>query len=358
MTGDPRPIQRSPLAKLLVIDARGELGHLPRRRFVELLRPGDLIVANDAATLPASLKGWHLPSGKAIEVRLAGRRSLDPQDIEAFLAVAFGEAHLQAPTEKRPLPPPLAAGDRFLMGPLKAVINRLLDHPRLISLRFEDSPDSFWAGLARQGRPIQYAHVPTPLAFWDLWTPFASPPVAFEPPSAGFALDWQMLAAIRACGVAFTTITHAAGISSTGDKGLDRCLPFPEAYRISAAAALAISRTRADQGRIIAIGTTVVRALEHSATRDGMVHPGDGLATQRIGPKSRLRIVNGVLTGVHEPETGHYQLLRAFAADSTLHRAREELAANCYRTHEFGDSVFVEADSTIRRSLGGQKRES
>ena len=97
MTGESRPIQRSPLAKLLVIDPRGELSHLPRRRFVELLRPGDLIVANDAATLPASLKGEHLPSGKAIEVRLLGRRSLDPHGIEAFLAVAFGAADFHTP---------------------------------------------------------------------------------------------------------------------------------------------------------------------------------------------------------------------------------------------------------------------
>src|SRR5262249_24908683 len=78
-------------------------------------------------------------------------------------------------------------------------------------------PAATWAGLPGHGRPIQYAHVPTPLELWDVGAPIAGPPVAFEAPSAGFAVDWQTLAAMRERGVAFATLTHAAGISSTGD---------------------------------------------------------------------------------------------------------------------------------------------
>jgi hypothetical protein len=78
-----------------------------------------------------------------------------------------------------------------------------------------------WAGLASHGKPIQHAHVPIPLNLWDVRTPVAGPPVAFEPPSAGFALDWRSLAAMRARGIAFATLTHPAGISSSGDPGLD-----------------------------------------------------------------------------------------------------------------------------------------
>ena len=84
------PIQRPPGAKLLVVNERGELQHVPRRRFVDLLRPGDLVVANDAATLPASLVGVHQPSGGAVEVRLGGRRSLAPDAVRRFSAVVFG----------------------------------------------------------------------------------------------------------------------------------------------------------------------------------------------------------------------------------------------------------------------------
>ena len=111
--------------------------------------------------------------------------------------------------------------------------------------------------------------MPTPLALWDVWTPIASPPVAFEPPSAGFALDWRTIAALRARGIGFATITHAAGISSTGDDELDKRLPFDEPYEIPPSTARAIARTRGSGGRIVAIGTTVVRALEHAAMRDG-----------------------------------------------------------------------------------------
>src|SRR5205085_2410704 len=161
---------------------------------------------------------------------------------------------------------------------LTASVECLLGHPRLVSLRFDGTPDAIWAGLAHHGRPIQYAHVPVPLALWDVWTSIAGPPVAFESPSAGFALDWGTLAALRGRGIAFATLTHAAGISSTGDIELDRRLPFDEPYRIPPATAAAIRRVRARGGRVVAVGTTVVRALEHAATLEPLRNRGPSLS--------------------------------------------------------------------------------
>jgi S-adenosylmethionine:tRNA ribosyltransferase-isomerase len=235
------------------------------------------------------------------------------------------------------------------LGPLRATITSLLNHPRFVSLRFDGSPSEIWEGLAHHGRPIQYSHVSTPLALWDTWTPIAGPPVAFEPPSAGFSLNWSVLASLKARGIGFQTITHAAGISSTGDPELDALLPFDEPYRISLSTARAIEKAQSGGGRIIAVGTTVVRALEHAARLDGMVPAGDGLATQRIGASSRLRIVDTVLSGAHEPGTSHFELLRAFANNETLVRIDQELNAHDYRTHEFGDSVLLEKNN---RELG------
>jgi S-adenosylmethionine:tRNA ribosyltransferase-isomerase len=294
--------------------------------------------------LPASLSGVHQPSGAAIEVRLAGWRTFT-DDVAHFTAVVFGAGDHRTRTEHRPLPPPLAVGDMFTLGPLSATIANVLEHPRLIALQFDGAPDEIWAGIARHGRPIQYAHIAEPLALWDVWTVVAGPPIAFEPPSAGFALSWQLLQRLHQRGVQFATISHAAGISSTGDAELDKRLPLDEPYTIPEATARAIAVARSKGGRIIAVGTTVVRALEHAARRDGIVRAGSGIATQRIGVGTHLVTVEAIFTGTHDPGTSHHELLRAFVDEETLARADEALNANGYRTHEFGDSMFIEMKS-------------
>src|SRR5213592_4412451 len=116
------PVQRSPLAKLLVVDARGRINHLPRSALVDLLRPGDHVIANDAATLPASLHGLHMPTGERIEVRLAGRLSLAADDVSNFSAIVFGAGDFRTRTEDRPPPPRLAPDDRLALGPLSATV--------------------------------------------------------------------------------------------------------------------------------------------------------------------------------------------------------------------------------------------
>ncbi|MGH9673427.1 MAG: S-adenosylmethionine:tRNA ribosyltransferase-isomerase [Bryobacteraceae bacterium] len=349
MTAAHLPIQRPPQAKLLVLDARGYIRHLPRSSFVDLLRRGDLVIANDAATLPASLSGEHLRSGRPIEVRLACMRSVQAGGIRNPTAVVFGAGDFHMRTEDRPMPPQLAVGDRLSLGPLRATVEAILAHPRLVRLAFDGSLVEIWEGVARHGRPIQYSHVTTPLALWDVWTPIAGPPVALEPPSAGFTLDWNVLASLKERGVRFATITHAAGISSTGDAELDALLPFDEPYRVPRSTALAVSRARLRGGRVIAIGTTVVRGLEHAAAPDGSVRAGTGLATQRIGSATRLRVVDAILSGTHEPGTSHYELLHAFADEDTLRRMDEELNMRGYRTHEFGDSIFVERAGSVTK---------
>jgi len=182
----------------------------------------------------------------------------------------------------------------------------------------------------------------TPLAVWDTWTPIAGSPVAFEPPSAGFVLHWRTLDAIHRRGVEFATITHAAGISSTGDAELDARLPFDEPYRITESAVRSIRLARAAGGRLIAIGTTVVRALEHAVSIHGSLRETTGMATNKIGIATELRVVDVILSGTHEPGTSHHQLLSGFVDQRTLAKMDQILRQHAYRTHEFGDSVFVE----------------
>jgi S-adenosylmethionine:tRNA ribosyltransferase-isomerase len=334
-------VQRPPDARLMVVDASGHVVHKWRADFSALVDSGDVVVANDAATLPASVFGIHLPTGGAIELRLAGRRSLRPQHIDRFTAVAFGAGDFRTPTESRPLPPAFTVGDVLRLGPLDAVVRAILDHPRLIEVTFEGSAQQIWEGLARHGRPIQYSYLAAPLAVWDTWTTIASRPVAFEAPSAGFLLDWRLVDSLRARGATFVTLTHAAGISSTGDARLDAMLPLAEAYEIPWRTATAIESARRRGGRIIAIGTTVVRALEDAAASDGRVRAGSASATLRVGALTRLRVVDALVTGQHEPGTSHYELLRAFQDDSVLQQMIAEAETHRYRTHEFGDSLFI-----------------
>ncbi len=341
------PVQRPPDAKLLVVDAAGGLRHADRAEIVHYLRPGDLLVANDAATIPGSLNGTHEASGEKVEMRLAGRDSLAFDDVSEFTAVAFGGGDHRTPTEDRSPPPELLPGDLLLLGPLRATVLRSLGHPRLLKLAFAGTPEEIWAGIARHGRPIQYAYVDEPLALWDGWTRVASLPVSFEPPSAGFLLDWKLLAGLHKRGVRFATLTHAAGISSTGDPALDRRLPLDEPYQIPESAVHAIRQTMAEGGRVIALGTTVTRALEHAASRGGLTS-GAGVANQRLGPGTELRVVDAIISGVHEPGDSHYELLRAFADDAVLRRIDAALEEQGYRTHEFGDSVFLERSVRVR----------
>lgn len=349
MIAADRPARRS--GRLLAVAADGGIRHLPRDRLSDLFAPGDVVVANDAATLPASLFGVHVPSGEPIEVRLAGWVS--PGDPSKFVALAFGAGDHRIRTEDRPLPPRLSRGDRLQLGPLAAVVERPLGHDRLFKLRFLGTHTTTLAGLARHGRPIQYAHVPEPLAMWDVWTSIAARPAAFEPPSAAFALDWRTLHAWRRRGVRLVTLTHAAGISSTGDPTLDRELPFDEPYRIPARTVTAIATAKAVGRRVIASGTTVVRALESAAVADGSVRAGEGIATGRIGGGTRLEVVDTILTGVHQAGESHFELLRAFAGDALLARISAAFVAGDYRAHEFGDSMLLERQGLARRLRHG-----
>jgi S-adenosylmethionine:tRNA ribosyltransferase-isomerase len=327
-------------AKLLIVEGSGTVRDVPRTELASLFSPGDLIVANDAATLPASLHGTHLTSGEPVEIRLAAWVSAgDPM---RFVALAFGTGDYRKRTEDRAAPPPLLLGDPLSLGPLIAIVERHLGHPRLVALHFLGNREEVLGGLARHGRPIQYAHVAEPLALWDVWTRFAANPVAFEPPSAGFALNWRTLGAWQRRGIGFATLTHAAGISSTGDAALDLRLPFDEPYCIPAGTAAAVNQAKSQGGRVTAIGTTVVRALESAGGPDGRIRAGDGIASGRIGRETRLRVVDAILTGVHQAGESHFELLEAFADDEALRRISALAVSHGYRTHEFGDSMLIE----------------
>jgi S-adenosylmethionine:tRNA ribosyltransferase-isomerase len=289
------------------------------------LRAGDLVVVNDASTLPASLYA-RTASGEALELRIVGATDVDGSAVH-FTAAVLGSGDWHTRTEDRPAPPCLMAGDELAIGDelVAHVLARsvLSDHLVHIELGLHEAmadAAAIWAALYRAGRPVQYAHVPEALALWDVQNAWAGRPWAVEMPSAGRALDIGTLLALRARGVEVAVITHAAGISATGHPEIDTRLPLPERFEVSDATARAVNRTRARGGRVIAIGTSVVRALESAsrASRDGALHAAAGVTELLLGPSTPRHVVDAVLTGVHESDTTHFTLLKAFTDHATL----------------------------------------
>jgi S-adenosylmethionine:tRNA ribosyltransferase-isomerase len=353
------PEQRDDVRLLVIDPAAPEGAGLRETRtpaLPDLLAPGDLLVVNDAATLPASLRGFD-EAGRPVEARLIAARGGWRADAGAstplrFAAVLFGAGDWHTRTEDRPPPPQLVEGARLRFGALRATTGRHATlSPRLVELRFEGEggpldADALWAALYKEGRPVQYAHLAHDLPLWAVQTVYATRPWAFEMPSAGRPLSWEILLALRRRGVRWASLTHAAGLSATGDPAIDAALPLPEAFDIPAATARAVAETRARNGRVVAVGTTVVRALEGAAQQhhghgQGIVRAGRGETDLRITPTFRPRVVDGILSGAHAAHETHFQLLAAFAGADLLTAAAAHAERAGFLTHELGDSMLV-----------------
>ncbi len=335
------PARRDDVRLLVVDPAVASFAETRTTALPALLRAGDLLVVNDAATLPASLRGQD-QHGRALEARLISVADDDHEATPRFWAALLGAGDWHQRTEDRPAPPPLAPGDQLRFGALAGeIVARARLSPRLVAIRFDAAGDALWAAIYREARPVQYSHVEHELPLWAVQTVYAARPWAFEMPSAGRPLSWEMLLALRRNGVRWAALTHAAGLSATGDPAIDAALPLPERYEIPAATVSAIEEAHRDGGRVIAVGTTVVRALEGAAATDGALRAGRGTTDLRIGPRFRPRVVDGILSGAHAEGESHFALLGAFASAELLHDASAFADARGFQTHELGDSMLI-----------------
>lgn len=298
----------------------------------DLLHAGDLVIVNDAATLPASLPG-RTARGERFELRLSA-----PVHGNRLIGVLLGTGDHRTRTEHRGAPPALAVGDHVTVGAIDATVARVAG--RLVELTTRLAEDELWQAIYAAGAPVQYAHRAALLPLYAVQTAYAARPWAAEMPSAGRPLTWEVLLGLRRHGVAIATLTHAAGLSSTGDDALDRALPWPERYEIPRATVAAIAETKARGGRVIAVGTTVVRALE-AAAQPGELHAGSGTATLRLDAHATLRVVDGLVSGLHVPGESHFDLLSAFAPRDRLERAIALAAAHGLSSHELGDACLI-----------------
>jgi S-adenosylmethionine:tRNA ribosyltransferase-isomerase len=324
---------------------------LVHARFSELpdhLRAGDLLVVNESATLPAALDA-RLEDGTEVELHLS---TPEPGD-EARLGAADERVRpdatraVEAGGRSRWVVELRQAGARFRDAragdrlSLPAGAGAQLAAPYLSAGRLWiaalDLPAPLLDYLAAHGRPIRYAHQPRPRPLADHQTIFASVPGSAEMPSAGRPFTPRLLHALAARGIGVGPILLHTGVSSQ-ERG-ER--PYPERFAVSAATAARVNATRRAGGRVIAVGTTVTRALETAAAVDGTVAAASGWTALTITPERGVRAVDGLITGWHEPDASHLLLLEAVAGRALVERSYAAAVALRYRWHEFGDSHLL-----------------
>jgi S-adenosylmethionine:tRNA ribosyltransferase-isomerase len=305
--------------RMLVATGDG-LAHGQARDLPAHLRAGDVLVVNTSATLPAALTAvradgsplaLHLstPDGPRrwiVELRRDGERFAGGRAGERLALPGGATATLLAP---------YLAGARLWLAALDTAEVPLLDY------------------LARHGAPIRYGYV----ELADYQTVFALHPGSAEMPSAGRPFTPELVTALVARGIAVAPLLLHTGVSSleAGE------VPYPERYAVPAATARAVNAARAGGGRVVAVGTTVVRALETVARADGAVEPGAGWTHHVVTPEVGVRAVDGLLTGWHEPDASHLLMLEAVGGRALV-AASYAAALRCgYRWHEFGDVHLV-----------------
>jgi S-adenosylmethionine:tRNA ribosyltransferase-isomerase len=331
----PPPAQRAALpaelrgmrrdgARLCVVDgASRRISHTVVARLSNHLRAGDALVVNSSRTMPAAI-AMRRDGGAAVQIRLTALR-----DGLHGIAVGTTPPHLSVP---------LHIGERLRAdtGLVLRVSGRRDDVPLLWRLTIEagDYVDS----LLRAGEPIRYSYVPHPVPLEHYQTVYAGVPGSVETPSAGRHLTWELLEQLRHLGVAVTDIVLHCGLSSLQDDDADARKPLVEEwFEVGEHAERVINGAR----RVVAVGTTVVRALETAAGAAGRVRAARGWTEMTIAPSATLRVVDALLTGLHEPPATHLDMLGAFIDQNLLDQAYDEVRERGYLWHEFGDAMLI-----------------
>ena len=325
LSADQPPEQRGlPRDQVRLLAARPD--GVEHARFADLagfLAPGDLVVVNTSATLAAAVDG--LRAG-ADEVTVHFSTALDDG---TWLVEVRPRVDATGPV------PDATAGERITL-PVGVVATLLDRRGRLwqADIAVEGDVETY---LERHGRPITYSYVRGHWPIDAYQTAFTRDPGSAEMPSAGRPFTSDLVTTLITAGVAVAPITLHTGVSSLeeGER------PLPERYRVPRATARLVNLTKASGGRIVAVGTTVARALETVTHVDGWVGAGSGWTDLVLGPSRPARVVNGLITGWHAPGASHLLLLEAVAGAGLVASAYREALAEGYLWHEFGDSCLL-----------------
>jgi S-adenosylmethionine:tRNA ribosyltransferase-isomerase len=322
--------------RLMVIDRTDyTINHTRFYEIGKFLVPGDLMIFNTSRTLPASLMGYSKPAGPLVEVRLA--EHLADNSWLALIRCQEGDGPFSCDISE-------GMQIEFDSGLVATVYNQDERIKRLRKIGFSKSGTELFESFYHIGQPIRYEYVSEP---WDLdyyQTVYATNPGSAEMPSAGRPFTWKLLFELKRNGIKMAYISLHTGLSSYMDSGLDqRHIASEEEYFVSSKTAEQLNRTHSLGGRVIAVGTTVVRTLETVAAdgKKGKVKAGHGYTRMHITANHRLKAVDGLLTGLHEPEASHLDLLTAFLPAERLHEAYKKAIQRKYLWHEFGDMNLI-----------------
>jgi S-adenosylmethionine:tRNA ribosyltransferase-isomerase len=325
--------------RLMVSHADARIEHLRFHQLPRVLDRGDLLVVNASATLNAALPARRT-FGMRVDLHLSTRLPGGLWTVEVRQSDLTGSKPLRLGLAGEVLRLP-DGGRASLLAPYPFA-GDLFARARLWTAALE-LPTALDQYLDEHGRPIRYNYVPRPWPLAYYQTVFAAEPGSAEMPSAGRPFTSNLLAALRSAGVAIAPIVLHTGVSSLEDHEP----PYEERFRVPSTTASLVNDTRAAGRRVIAVGTTVVRALESVTAEDGVVHPGGGWTDLVLTGDRPLRAVHGLITGLHEPKGSHLSIVRAVAetaashADRRLSAAYDEAAERGYLLHEFGDSHVI-----------------
>jgi S-adenosylmethionine:tRNA ribosyltransferase-isomerase len=323
---EARGLRRDQVRLLVASRHDGSIVHARFSELPSFLEPGDLVVVNTSGTLPAALPArredgteleLHLstPAPRLtgnywiVELRLDGSPFPDARPDERLALPAGGRAKILAP---------YARGNRLWLARL-------------------DLPEPVERYLAEQGHPIRYGYVPGTWPLPAYQNVYAVEPGSAEMPSAGRPFTAELVTRLVAGGILVAPLTLHTGVSSAERQEP----PYAERYRVPVETARLVNAVHGWGSRVVAVGTTVVRALETVAEPDGTVSPGEGWTDVIVTPERGLWTVDGLLSGWHEPAASHLQVLRAAAGSELLERSYEEALARGYLWHEFGDSQLI-----------------
>ncbi len=313
--------------RLLVSNGDTDVEHVTFRDLPSMLRAGDALVVNTSATIPAAIDGTSA-NGRALRIHFS---------TEMPGGLWLVEARAPAGDTTVPFFGDLTGADITLAGGGHVHLFERFADSRRLWLASPHLDATVLDHLARYGEPIRYKHAPGNWPLSAYQQVFGVEPGSAEMPSASRPFTAEIVVDLARRGVTIVPVLLHTGVSSLEAHEM----PYPERYRVSDATAAHVNAVHQAGGRVIAAGTTVVRALETVTDARGVTHPGVGWTEVVVTPERGVHAVDGLLTGWHEPEATHLLMLEAIAGRPALERAYAEAHRAGYLWHEFGDSHLL-----------------